>query len=247
MNKLGILTATFFLACSSSKPAPTAPRRSTAAPAAVAAEVAEPAPPAWTVDATPASATTTTSDVPAREGSATGGDDATETTAPTGPAAPRAAARLVATKDGAAVGLITFLQVGPRIDMAGTFAHLPPGAHAFYIHELGDCSRRGTRVGRHLDPTKAKHGPPSASTRHAGDLGDLLVDADGNASFAMSTDSVVMEDGRPDSILRRAIVIHARKDDRRGSGGAAIACGVIELATDDGTEPAAVEITTSTR
>jgi Cu/Zn superoxide dismutase len=38
-----------------------------------------------------------------------------------------------------------------------------------------------------------------------------------------------MEGDRPDSILNRAVVIHAKKDDKKGNGGAALACGVITL------------------
>ena len=38
--------------------------------------------------------------------------------------------------------------------------------------------------------------------------------------------------------MQRAIVIHAKKDDKKGSGGAAIACGVIEMAGGDGQQAA---------
>jgi len=84
-------------------------------------------------------------------------------------------------------------------------------------------------VGGHLNPTKAKHGPPSSANRHAGDFGNLTADEEGNATFSMTTDSVTMEEGRADSILGRAIAIHAKKDDKKGSGGPVLACGVITL------------------
>ncbi|MBK7196094.1 MAG: superoxide dismutase family protein [Myxococcales bacterium] len=141
-----------------------------------------------------------------------------------------ATVEVMGAKDGAAMGSATFsLGDDGVVTIAGAFTGLSPGKHALYIHTKGDCSGRGAKVGGHLDPTGAKHGPPASATRHAGDFGDLDADAAGNATFAMTTDSVSLMPDRPDSILARALVIHARADDRKGSGGPAVACGVIAL------------------
>ena len=159
---------------------------------------------------------------------------------PAEPPVPTAAANLVAIADGSAIGTITFEQRGSDINMVGTFSNLPPGPHAFYIHEVGDCTAKGKKVGKHLDPTKAKHGPPSSSVRHAGDLGDVIADANGNATFSMTTDSVVLEDeGRADNIIRKAVVIHAKKDDAKGKVNSPLACGVIEKVESGGDQQAA--------
>jgi Cu-Zn family superoxide dismutase len=142
-----------------------------------------------------------------------------------------AVADMMATKDGAVIGAFTFEKAADSgmITIAGQFAGLSAGKHALYIHEQGDCSDKGKHVGAHLNPTKAKHGPPASSARHAGDFGNVEVDASGNAIFMMKTDSITMEADRPDSILSRAIVVHAKADDKKGSGGAIVACGVINL------------------
>lgn len=150
--------------------------------------------------------------------------------------APQPAATMTATaeiksiKDGSTLGTVTFEQSAEgTITINGQFTGLKKnGVHAFYIHENGDCGNKAKNVGGHLNPTKAKHGPPSSSTRHAGDFGNLTADDQGNASFSMETDSVTMEGDRADSILNRAIVIHAKKDDKKGNAGPAIACGVIQ-------------------
>jgi Cu-Zn family superoxide dismutase len=144
-----------------------------------------------------------------------------------------ATAELTAMKGDASMGKLTFVRedAGP-ITIRGEFTGLKKnGEHAFYIHKNGDCSKRGTKVGAHLDPTGAKHGPPASSQRHAGDLGNLTADDAGNATFTMTTDSVTIEADRPDSVLNRAIVIHTKKDDKAGNGGPALACGVIALST----------------
>lgn len=142
-----------------------------------------------------------------------------------------AIADVKATADDSVMGAITFEQAadGGMITISGQFTGLKPGKHAIYIHEQGDCSGKGKKIGTHLNPTKAKHGPPSSGMRHAGDFGNVEADDTGTASFSMQTDSVSMVADRPDSVIGRSVVIHAKADDKKGSGGAPVACGVIGL------------------
>lgn len=142
-----------------------------------------------------------------------------------------AVANLTKIKGGDAMGMVTFtLGDDGKITIDGRFNGLSKNKkHAFYIHEGGDCTGGDKTIGKHLDPTGAKHGMPSASDRHAGDFGNLEADANGEATFSMVTDSLTMTDiGRADTIMNRTIVIHAKPDDKKGSGGAALACGVIK-------------------
>lgn len=245
MKKLGTLlaTATLLLACGSgSKKTAERPQEPMTEPAPMAApsELST----GTDVEADPTADPSMAAD---RMGADLGAGTAAaaEPVEPEEPAAPTAMANLVSIKDGSAIGTVTFEQDGSMINMSGTFTGLPPGERAIYIHEGGDCTKKGRAIGKHLDPTKAKHGPPSSGTRHAGDLGNVVVDREGNATFQMSTDSVVMEDGRPDSILRRAIVIHGKKDDRKGVN-APLACGVIEMMGGDESRAAAAGTTGAT-
>jgi len=143
----------------------------------------------------------------------------------------RAAADLKMIKGGASVGTITFEERDGQVIIAGRFSGLPPGPHGFHIHEKGSCANKGKAAGEHLNPTKAKHGPPESATRHAGDFGNLTVDKEGNASFEMTTDSLTVKPGA-DSVTNRAIIIHAKKDDGKtqpsGGSGMVLACGVIQ-------------------
>lgn len=150
---------------------------------------------------------------------------------PVAPPTVTATAELKAVKGDAAMGTISFVREGsgPVVIYAELSGMKKKGTHAFYIHQNGDCSGNGKKVGAHLDPTKAKHGPPASSERHAGDLGNLVGDDTGKATFSMTTDSITIEGDRPDSVLNRSIVIHAQKDDKVGNGGPALACGVITL------------------
>ena len=153
---------------------------------------------------------------------------------PPKPAAPQQALAMLTTiKDGKDVGTVSFeLGSDNVIVIQGEFRDLPAGKHAFYVYENGDCSNKGRKVGKHLDPTKQKHGPPSSSTRHAGDFGNVEIAKDGTGTFSMSTDSLSFEAGRADTITGRAIVVHAKADNAKGNAGAPIACGVITAKTE---------------
>jgi superoxide dismutase, Cu-Zn family len=150
---------------------------------------------------------------------------------PQAPPSVRAEAELKAVDGTSTLGTVTFEQLGNRVSVIGHFTGLTPGLHGFYVHQNGDCGGKlASNAGTHFNPSKAKHGPIGASARHVGDFGNLSVDKDGNATFEMITDSLTVPPG-PDSVVGRAIVIHARKDDGKtqpsGSAGPAVACGVI--------------------
>ena len=143
-----------------------------------------------------------------------------------------ATAELKSVKDGSDMGTVTFEQTADGIMITADVTGLKKNkAHAFYIHENGDCSNKAKKVGGHLDPTDAKHGPPSSSERHAGDFGDLTADEQGHATLSMTTDSITMEGDRADSVMNRAVVIYSGKDNKKGKPGTPLACGVIQSAS----------------
>jgi Cu-Zn family superoxide dismutase len=143
----------------------------------------------------------------------------------------RAAAQLqrVRGKAGAA-GEASFEQDGTQVVLRISARGLPPGAHGVAIHEKGDCSDRGRKVGRHLDPTGVAHGPRESGTRHAGDFGNLEVAADGTGTLEIRTDSITLEEG-PAGVVGRALTISESGDDGKsqpaGGAGKPLLCGVI--------------------
>ena len=210
------------IGCGGARQSSPAPSEATSPTTAAAAESPEPvaSAPAAAPAATPADSSAT---------------DAAATPAAATPAATTARAELKMLSGDKALGTMTFEQKDKVISISGTFSGMKKGTHALYIHDRGDCSDKGRKVGGHLNPTKAKHGPPASPMRHAGDFGDLAFDKDGNATFAMETDSVTMEPGRADSVVGRAVVVYSRKDSKSGKAGSPIACGVVVL---EGASPA---------
>lgn len=131
-------------------------------------------------------------------------------------------------------GVIRFVQTGHSIKVTATVEGLTPNQkHAIHIHEFGDCSAPdATSAGSHYNPEGHTHGLVHATTRHAGDLGNLQADANGKAQYEITVDNVTIA-GLKNPIIGRAVIVHAKEDDGSqpvGNAGGRIGCGVIGIA-----------------
>ncbi|XP_020529808.1 superoxide dismutase [Cu-Zn] 1 isoform X2 [Amborella trichopoda] len=129
-----------------------------------------------------------------------------------------------------------FFLVGPTT-VTGSLSGLQPGPHGFHVHALGDTTNGCMSTGPHFNPVGKEHGAPEDENRHAGDLGNVTVGEDGTANFTI-VDSQIPLSG-PNSIIGRAVVVHADPDDlgkgghelskTTGNAGGRVACGIIGL------------------
>ena len=145
----------------------------------------------------------------------------------------KAICELHPTQGSETTGTVTFSQKADGMLVVADVKGLSPGKHGFHIHEFGDCSQLdGKSAGGHFNPTSKNHGGPESEDRHVGDLGNLIANADGTAHYEW-TDKLLSFSG-PNSILGRAIIVHADEDDLTsqptGNAGARLACGVIGTA-----------------
>ncbi|KAB2080800.1 hypothetical protein ES319_A05G090800v1 [Gossypium barbadense] len=93
---------------------------------------------------------------------------------------------------------------------------LTPGLHGFHLHEYGDTTNGCMSTGAHFNPNRMTHGAPEDKVRHAGDLGNIVANADGVAE-ATVVDKQIPLSG-PNSVIGRAFVVHELEDDL-GKGG----------------------------
>jgi len=116
---------------------------------------------------------------------------------------------------------------------------LLPGKHGFHVHEKGnllksDCSQcKG-----HWNPTNKTHGGLNDVNSHAGDLGNVQANENGEVSTHIATNKLTLY-GK-NSILGRSIIIHEDEDDlgkgnhddslTTGHAGKRIDCAVIGYA-----------------
>jgi Cu-Zn family superoxide dismutase len=103
---------------------------------------------------------------------------------------------------------------------------------AVHIHEHGDCGDTGKLAHGHWNPTNAQHGKWGSASFHAGDIGNIKLNAKGKGTMSLITDLWTLG-GKPDkNILGRSIIVHGGMDDYKtqptGNAGTRIGCGVIK-------------------
>uniref|UniRef100_A0A162A724 Superoxide dismutase [Cu-Zn], chloroplastic n=1 Tax=Daucus carota subsp. sativus TaxID=79200 RepID=A0A162A724_DAUCS len=111
---------------------------------------------------------------------------------------------------------------------------LTPGPHGFHLHEFGDTTNGCMSTGPHFNPKGLTHGAPEDEVRHAGDLGNIIANADGVAE-ATIVDTQIPLSG-PNAVIGRALVVHELEDDlgkgghelslSTGNAGGRLACGM---------------------
>ncbi|KAK6942739.1 Superoxide dismutase, copper/zinc binding domain [Dillenia turbinata] len=111
---------------------------------------------------------------------------------------------------------------------------LKPGSHGFHLHEFGGTTNGCISTGSHFNPNKLKHGAPKDKIRHAGDLGNIVANADGIAETTIVDNQIPLSG--PNAIIVRAFVVHELEDDLgkggvelslpTGNAGGRLACGV---------------------
>jgi Cu-Zn family superoxide dismutase len=132
-------------------------------------------------------------------------------------------------------GTVLLLESDAGLTISGTLANTPPGEHGFHIHAGNSCDNDGQAAGSHFNPDSVQHGYlPSRGfgSAHAGDLGNILVAADGTATWERTRTVLGLTlDGNHYSVAGRTVILHAQPDDfsqPSGNAGSRIGCGVIE-------------------
>ncbi len=135
-----------------------------------------------------------------------------------------------------------FPEPGVRVEarITGPAAGLAPGPHGFHIHEnaKGGCAPPYTSAGGHFDPGPAGNPDPDVNHPfHMGDIPNLVVGDNGVGTLTATTSRITLAPG-PLSVMDEngsVIIVHEEPDQgisgpaKSGvSGGARIACGVIE-------------------
>ncbi|MEX2153018.1 MAG: superoxide dismutase family protein [Gemmatimonadaceae bacterium] len=149
--------------------------------------------------------------------------------------APDVATAVVRSSTGLQLGTLTFDEGGTGVRISGTLKGLPPGVHGIHIHQVGRCDAPDfATAGAHHNPAGRKHGLENPQGPHAGDLPNIVADANGEAVVDLALVRPSSETSAVAGLLNAngaAAVIHAAPDDQRtdpsGNSGARIGCGVM--------------------
>ncbi|CAH2064689.1 unnamed protein product, partial [Iphiclides podalirius] len=132
---------------------------------------------------------------------------------------------------GGVMGVIRFQQSpeGPLV-ADGCIDGLTPGLHGLHVHEAGDLSQGCKSIGGHYNPSGSR--PFPEERRHAGDLGNVVADESGRATFRIVDEVLKVWD-----IIGRSVAVTGGCDDLgKGSvaaskvncdSGPPVACGII--------------------
>lgn len=127
---------------------------------------------------------------------------------------------------------------------------LEEGKYGVHVHEKGVCDPEADpafdTAGGHFNPTGEEHGDINADPSHAGDLGNLEVDEDGNFEHEVLAEGLTLQGGADNSLMSAdgtALMIHAGEDDLEtdpsGESGDRWACAVIFAAPEEQGTPVA--------
>ncbi|MEZ5828443.1 MAG: superoxide dismutase family protein [Hyphomicrobiales bacterium] len=133
--------------------------------------------------------------------------------------------------DGNEVGTVTLFEAPSGVLLDVDLTAVPPGDHAFHIHETGKCEAPDFKsAGGHFNPEEDKHGLLNKAGPHAGDMPNIHVPETGKLRIEILNQRIDLNDGLLDDD-GSAIVIHEGPDDYitdpAGDAGPRIACGVI--------------------
>ena len=132
-------------------------------------------------------------------------------------------------------GKVTVTPMAGGVHLTGTVGGLPANStHGFHIHEKGDCSAAdASSAGPHFNPSAAPHGKAESGAHHAGDMDNVVANAEGVVNLDVHVSGVTLGGGAANDIAGRALVVHAAPDDYTsqpaGNAGARVACGVITV------------------
>ncbi|KAH7678758.1 Superoxide dismutase protein, partial [Dioscorea alata] len=114
-------------------------------------------------------------------------------------------------------GTVFFIQEGDgNLLFFLLISNLKSLLHGFHVHALGDTTNSCMSTELHFNPSGKDHGPPEDEIWHAGDLRNVVAGDDNIVSFLTSLYYIPLSG--PNSMIGRAVVVHADPDDL-GKGG----------------------------
>lgn len=136
---------------------------------------------------------------------------------------------------GEEIGTATLKETSQGVLISAELNGLPPGLHAFHIHETGVCDPQNgfESAGSHYAPDGSEHGYEASGGPHAGDLPNQNVGQDGVLNVEVLSHMTMISEGEAPLLDNdgSALVVHSGIDDYSsqpsGDAGDRIACAPV--------------------
>jgi Cu-Zn family superoxide dismutase len=131
--------------------------------------------------------------------------------------------------DGSNAGVATLSDRSDGVWLSVAISRNTPGTFGIHIHAVGKCDAPDfASAGPHWNPAQKQHGFDNPMGAHAGDIRNLVVNADGTAAVSVQLAGAVFDSALDADGL--ALVIHEKADDYStdpsGNSGKRLICGV---------------------
>merc|ERR1719318_554364 len=155
----------------------------------------------------------------------------------------RAVVQLVPANGSGVGAILTFVPGLDTVRIVGKITGLSAGKHGFSVYEFGSTGNNCLDAGGHFNPDHTEHSGPGSDWEHchAGDLGNIITDINGDAYVDIVDMVITLGNGGSRDVNTRTIVVHADEDDLglgtgdleaesklTGNAGERLSCGVIQ-------------------
>lgn len=139
---------------------------------------------------------------------------------------PAASVLMLPTRGRTDRGTIRLAQKKDHVLVSGRLVGVKPGEYRLRVHQRGNCSAPdGASAGPPFEPPVPRPAGLPDTTPFGADLGRLVVEADGVASFAFETAGIALGT-EGDSIIGRSLVLTSVG---ATESGVRVACGIVSL------------------
>lgn len=134
--------------------------------------------------------------------------------------------------EGLETGTAILTDTGNGLLIKLNLRNLPPGQHAFHIHENGICdgAAKFESAGAHYNPDGDEHGYHAPEGHHEGDMPNLTVLPDGTLDTEIFNEEADLDEMLADN--GTTLMIQEKADDYKtqpsGNAGGRIACAVVK-------------------
>lgn len=110
-------------------------------------------------------------------------------------------------------GVVRMTQISTGVEFVVKLWDVPSGKHGFHVHRSGNLMHGSHTLCDHYTDSGKPHRGLNDPNGHNGDLGNLIVDKNGECDAMFLALYLCLAGDVSESIIGRSLVVHAQEDD----------------------------------